>query len=138
MTLNWATQVSREPVRLGIAVQKEAYTHELLMESENYSLNLLHRDDRGLVRKFVKPVAVDRETMTLNGIGFREGLLSTPILTSALAYLECRIEDRVDTGDHTFFVGDVVNAAFQNEAENAGSERPPVLRMEDTRMNYGG
>ena len=35
-------------------------------------------------------------------------------------------------GNHTFFVGEVVDCAF------LGDEDTDVLRMEDTRMNYGG
>jgi hypothetical protein len=35
-------------------------------------------------------------------------------------------------GDHTLFVGEVVDCEFQR------AEDTNVLRMEDTRMNYGG
>ena len=38
----------------------------------------------------------------------------------------------VDVGSHTLFVGEVVDAGFQKNEDTA------VLRMEDTRMNYGG
>ena len=38
----------------------------------------------------------------------------------------------VDVGSHTLFVGEVVDAGFQKDEDTA------VLRMEDTRMNYGG
>ena len=35
-------------------------------------------------------------------------------------------------GEHTFFAGEVVEAGF------LADESTEVLRMEDTRMNYGG
>ena len=35
-------------------------------------------------------------------------------------------------GDHTFFIGEIVNACFQKAEDTA------ILRMEDTRMSYGG
>ena len=35
-------------------------------------------------------------------------------------------------GEHTLFLGEIVDAGFQKP------EDTPVLRMEDTRMNYGG
>ena len=38
----------------------------------------------------------------------------------------------VETGGHTLFVGEVVDCEFEKD------EGTPVLRMEDTRMNYGG
>ena len=46
--------------------------------------------------------------------------------------IECEVRNPVDCGGHTFFIGEVVNAAFQK------NEETPVLRMEDTRMSYGG
>src|ERR1700694_3016442 len=59
MTLNWATQVGSEPKLLGIAVEKDAITHELIAESRVFTLNLVDREDRAIVRKFTKPVEVD-------------------------------------------------------------------------------
>ena len=38
----------------------------------------------------------------------------------------------MEAGGHTLFIGEVVDAGFQKPEET------PVLRMEDTRMNYGG
>jgi flavin reductase (DIM6/NTAB) family NADH-FMN oxidoreductase RutF len=132
MTLNWATQVSFDPKLVGIAVEKEAFTHGLIAEGGIFSLNLVNREDRAIVRKFVKPVEVDLEAMTLNGIAFHEGRTGAPILDQAAAYADCEVRQAVDTGGHTFFVGEVVDAGFQ------GDEETPVLRMEDTRMSYGG
>ncbi len=133
MTLNWAMQVSLEPKQIGVGVLKTAFTHELVVEGGAFSLNVLARDDRALVRKFVKPVAVDLGAGTLNGIPFHDGTSTgTPVLDDAVAWVECLLRQAVDTGDHTLFIGEVVDAGFQRP------EDTPVLRMEDTRMNYGG
>ncbi len=59
MTLNWASQVSFEPKLVGISVEKEAFTHELIEAGKVFSLNLLPQEERAAVRKFVKPVEVD-------------------------------------------------------------------------------
>jgi flavin reductase (DIM6/NTAB) family NADH-FMN oxidoreductase RutF len=132
MTLNWATQVGSDPKLLGIAVEKEAVTHELIAESRVFTLNLVDRDDRAIVRKFTKPVEVDTGARTLNGFAYHDGQTGAPILDQAVAYLECEVRQELDTGSHTFFIGEVVTSAFQK------AEDTPVLRMEDTRMNYGG
>jgi flavin reductase (DIM6/NTAB) family NADH-FMN oxidoreductase RutF len=132
MTLNWATQVSMEPKQIGIGVTKNAFTHELIEAGKCFSLNLLHRDDRAVVRKFVKPVTVDTDARTLNGFSYRDGISGAPILEHATAFLDCRLTAALDVGDHTLFVGEIVDCGFQ------GEEGAPVLRMEDTRMNYGG
>jgi flavin reductase (DIM6/NTAB) family NADH-FMN oxidoreductase RutF len=132
MTLNWATQVSFDPKLVGIGVEQTAFTHELISEGRTFTLCTVDRDDRAIVRKFTKPVEVDLAAMTLNGFAFHEGVTGTPILDQAVAYLDCEVRTDVEVGNHTFFIGEVVDARFQADEETA------VLRMEDTRMNYGG
>ena len=132
MTLNWVTQVSFDPKLIAVSVEKEAFTHELIAEGGVFSLNLVDREDRAIVRKFTKPVEVDLEARTLNGFAFHDGLSGAPVLDQAVACVDCVVRQQVDVGDHTLFLGEVVDAGFQKP------EDTPVLRMEDTRMNYGG
>jgi flavin reductase (DIM6/NTAB) family NADH-FMN oxidoreductase RutF len=133
MTLNWATQVSFDPKLLGIGVEREALTHELVAAGGVFSLCLVDREDRAIVRKFTKPVDVDLDAHTLNGFEYFDGpATGAPVLAQSVAYVECEVRQAVEVGNHTLFLGEVVNAAFVKDEET------PVLRMEDTRMNYGG
>ncbi len=84
------------------------------------------------MRKFSKPVEVDTAAMTLNGFPFHDGQTGAPILDQAPAYIDCEVRQTVDVGNHSLFIGEVVDAGFQADEETE------VLRMEDTRMNYGG
>jgi flavin reductase (DIM6/NTAB) family NADH-FMN oxidoreductase RutF len=97
-----------------------------------FSLNLLPQEERAAVRKFVKPVEVDGDGKTLNGFAFHDGRTGAPILDVAVAWVDCEVRQSVDCGGHTFFIGEVIDAGFQADEET------PVLRMEDTRMSYGG
>jgi flavin reductase (DIM6/NTAB) family NADH-FMN oxidoreductase RutF len=133
MTMNWTTQVSFEPKLLGVSVEKEAVSHELVAKGGAFSLNTVDREDRAIVRKFTKPVEHDEEGHTLNGFPFHDGAVTgAPVLDQAVAVVECAVRNLVDCGGHTFFIGEVVNAVFQKP------EDTPILRMEDTRMSYGG
>ncbi|HET6948851.1 MAG TPA: flavin reductase family protein [Acidimicrobiales bacterium] len=132
MTLNWATQVSFAPKLLGIGVDKAAVTHALISEGGSFTLNTVARDDRAIVRRFTKPVEHDPVAGTLNGFAFHDGPTGAPVLDQAAAWIDCEVRQPVDCGDHTFFVGEVVDCAFRLP------EDTPVLRMEDTRLNYGG
>lgn len=132
MTLNWATQLAFDPKLIGIGVEHSALTHELIDAGRVFSLNTVARDDRANVRKFTKPVEVDEAAGTLNGFAFHDGITGAPILDQAPAYLDCEVRQSLDLGHHTLFVGEVVDAGFQAD------EDTPVLRMEDTRMSYGG
>lgn len=132
MTLNWATQVSFVPKLVGIGVEKTAWTHELIEKGRCYSLCTVAREDRSIIRKFTKPVSADDEAGTLAGFPVHEAETGAPILTQAVAYLDCALRQAVDCGGHTFFIGEVLDSGFQQDEET------PVLRMEDTRMSYGG
>jgi len=133
MTLNWATQISFEPKWIGVGVERTALTHELISVSGVFTLNMIDREDRAIVRKFTKPVEVDLAGHTLNGFPYLDGVATgAPVLAQAVAYVECEVRQPVEVGNHTLFLGEIVNAAFLKD------EDTEVLRMEDTRMNYGG
>jgi flavin reductase (DIM6/NTAB) family NADH-FMN oxidoreductase RutF len=132
MTLSWATQAASAPKLVAIGVEKEALTHELISEGGVFCLNVVDREDRAIVRKFTKPVEVDAGARTLNGFAYHDGPTGAPVLDQAVAWLDCRVHQAVDVGSHTLFLGEVVDAGFQKP------EDTPVLRMEDTRMSYGG
>jgi flavin reductase (DIM6/NTAB) family NADH-FMN oxidoreductase RutF len=131
MTQSWVTQVSMEPVLIAIAVDREAVTHRLITESGVFSLNLWNRDDTKPFVKFSKPATY--ENGRLNGQPVREGITGAPVFENAIAYTDCRVWGSTDVGTHTVFYGEVVDAGFQGEGEEA-----EVARMEDTRMKYGG
>ncbi len=130
MTLNWITQLAFEPKLLGIAVENTSFTHELISNGQVFAVSFIDREQREIVRKFTKRVEVEGQTM--NGYGFHDGMTGAPILDDAVAFLECELRNQVETGDHTLFIGEVVNCGFLK------GEETEVLRMEDTRMNYGG
>ena len=94
---------------------------------------MIDREDRAIVRKFTKPVEVDLAARTMNEFPYIDGPISgAPVLAQSVAYVECEVRQSVEVGNHTLFLGEVVNAAFLKP------EDTEVLRMEDTRMNYGG
>ncbi len=132
MTANCVAQVSTDPKLVAVSVEKPAFTHELIAEGRVFTINVLDREDRAIVRKFTKPVEVDLGAGTLNGFLFHGGRTGAPILDQAVAYVDCEVRQAIDVGNHTLFLGEVVDAGFQKGEETA------VLRMEDTRMSYGG
>jgi flavin reductase (DIM6/NTAB) family NADH-FMN oxidoreductase RutF len=133
MTANWATQVCSDPKLVAVSVEKPAVTHELIAEGGAFTVNVLDREDRAIVRKFTKPVEADTAARTLNGFAYSDApVTGAPVLDQAVAWVDCRVSRSVDLGTHTLFLGEVVDAGFSKP------EDTPVLRMEDTRMNYGG
>ena len=85
------------------------------------------------MRKFTKPVEVDLAAMTLNGFPFHDGATGAPILAQAVAYLDCEVRQAGRAA-----VATRSSSARSSTAAFQMDEDTPVLRMEDTRMNYGG
>lgn len=129
MTTSWITQLSMEPVMIGIGVDNKAVTHRLISEGGSFSVNLWSPDDRRVFVKFSKPAT--KEGMALNGRVIREGVTGVPIFEDAIAWMECEVRRAIDFGTHTLFAGELVDAGVTDEPGRAAW-------MGDTRMKYGG
>lgn len=79
--------------------------------------------------KFSKPAT--KEGMALNGRSIREGVTGAPVFEEAIAHVECEVRQAHDLGTHTLFIGEVVEAAINDDEARSAS-------MADTRMKYGG
>jgi flavin reductase (DIM6/NTAB) family NADH-FMN oxidoreductase RutF len=137
MTANLVVQVATEPKLVAVAVDAAAVTCRLVDAGGCFSVSILDRQDRAVVRRFVKPVTdvtvgPDGRATAMAGETVVEAVTGAPILARAAAWLDCEVRHRLPLGSHQLFVGEVVAVAGPD------GEMPDVLRMEDTRMNYGG
>lgn len=134
MTANLVVQICITPKVVGVAVERSARSHELMHATGVFALSMLAREDRTVVRRFVKPGEHDRAARTIAGEAYVDAPeTGAPVLAAAAAYVDCRVVDRLALGSHTLFAGEVVAAAFGTRGEDV-----ELLRMEDTRMSYGG
>jgi flavin reductase (DIM6/NTAB) family NADH-FMN oxidoreductase RutF len=129
MTASWITQLSMEPVLIGVAIDNKAVTHRLVSASGAFSVNLWSADDTKVFVKFSKPA--ERDGNTLNDRPVRTGKTGAPIFEEALAWMECEVRHAIDLGTHTFFVGEIVDVGANDDESRAAA-------MSDTRMKYGG
>ncbi|MDQ6839787.1 MAG: flavin reductase family protein [Actinomycetota bacterium] len=132
MTINWVTQVASEPKLVAVGVERDAVSHRLVSAGGAFTVCILRRSDRAVVRKFVRPAQADAETGALNGFEVFTARTGAPVFAGSAAWLDCEVRHRLDLGSHTLFVGEVVDCAAPPEGDTQ------VLRMEDTKMNYGG
>ena len=59
MTTSWITQVSMEPVLIGVGVDNSAVTHRLIAASGSFTVNLWSAEDTKVFVKFSKPATYD-------------------------------------------------------------------------------
>lgn len=145
MTHSLAVQVATEPCVLALSIEREALTHGLVARTGRCALVVLRRDQRAIVRRFVKPVedvALDAAggPVALNGEAARLTPSGSPYLVDAAGCLDLRVLERIDFESHTLFCCEVAAVATSEAVlEGPASARAfEVLRMEDTKMNYGG
>ena len=129
MTTSWVTQLSMDPVLIGIGVDNKAVTHRLISEGGSFTVNLWSAEDTRPFVKFSKPA--EREGNTLNGRPVTPGATGAPIFDEAIAWLECEVRQSHDLGTHTLFLGEVVDAGVRDDEQRAAA-------ISDTRMKYGG
>ena len=128
MTTSWITQLSMEPVLVGIGVDNSAVTHRLISASGAFTVNLWDSEDTRVFVKFSKPAVDDGDT--LNGRSVTTAATGTPVFDEAIAWMDCEVRHTLDLGTHTLFVGEVVDGAIRDDVRAAA--------MSDTRMKYGG
>src|SRR6476620_1088875 len=66
MTASWVTQLSMEPVLVGVGVDNDAVTHRLITAGGSFTVNLWDAEDTRVFVKFSKPATFDAAAMTLN------------------------------------------------------------------------
>ncbi|MEB3242807.1 MAG: diflavin flavoprotein [Cyanobacteriota bacterium] len=100
MVASWVSQASFEPPGLTVAVAKDRAIEALLQVDDRFVLNILREDNhQPLLRHFLKrfPPGADRfaGVATLDGVA-----AGGPVLGDALAYLGCRVAQRLEGPDH--------------------------------------
>jgi flavin reductase (DIM6/NTAB) family NADH-FMN oxidoreductase RutF len=111
LPLAWAMPTSRDPALIAVSVAPSRYSHALIEETGEFVINLPTLD-------IVKETLACGRTSGKNHDKFSEtGLtplparkVKAPIVKECLAHLECKLHSQFKTGDHTVFVGEIIEA----------------------------
>ena len=109
--LAWAMPTSHSPPLVAISISPKRYSHTLIEKTEEFVIN-------------IPTVKIINETLHCGNTSGRDhdkfeetGLtpipakkVKTPIIKECLAHLECKLHNQFKTGDHTVFVGEIVEA----------------------------
>jgi flavorubredoxin/flavin reductase (DIM6/NTAB) family NADH-FMN oxidoreductase RutF len=115
MLASWVSQATFNPPGLTIAVAKDRAIESLLQRGGQFVINVLGEGNHiPLMKHFLKPFSPGEDRFV--GIETRAAQSGCPILSEALAYLECTVANRMDCGDH-WVVYAVVEAGEVLESE---------------------
>lgn len=127
-TINWVSQASFQPPLVMVGVKADSGSHALLKAGGAFSLSILGSGQKDVAFNFFK--SVDADGRQIGGEPYETGVTGAPILSCAPAWVECRVTDIVERGDHSVVVGEVVAAGLGRETK--------ALTMEECGVSYGG
>jgi flavin reductase (DIM6/NTAB) family NADH-FMN oxidoreductase RutF len=99
--------------RVTTALAKHHYTHELIEASGAFAMHVVDETQIDWVWRFGIPTG--RDVDKLQGLATTNGASGAPILTDALAWVDCRVEARLDTGDRTIYLAEVKAAGCRGQ-----------------------
>lgn len=135
-TVNWVTQASFEPPLVAVGVKTDSHAHALIKETNAFALNVLGKGQQAVAFTFFKPA--ERKGDLISGEPFRPGATGAPVLTNAPAFVECTLEATVEIGDHSVFVGKVVEAGLAKVPDGRADDATLWLKDLGEKMFYGG
>ncbi len=118
--INTVMQVTDQPNRIVIAVNKKNYTHEYLMRTDQCNISVLSEAARfELFQRFGFVSGKDKDKFAdfSQAKRSRNGLYYVTEGTNA--WLSAFIRERVDLGTHTLFVADVEDMEVLNDEPSA-------------------
>jgi flavin reductase (DIM6/NTAB) family NADH-FMN oxidoreductase RutF len=107
LTANAVTSLSLDPPLLLVCVDRKAESHAHFFTSKVFVVNVLSEEQEALSRRFA---VSGGEKFT--DVPCRPGRLGALVLDGTLAYLECRIVETHEGGDHVIHIGEVECGEF--------------------------
>jgi flavin reductase (DIM6/NTAB) family NADH-FMN oxidoreductase RutF len=135
-TVNWVTQASFEPPLVVVGVKADSGAHALIKESRAFALNVLAKGQQAMAFAFFKPAT--RDGNKISGEPFRRGATGAPILENTPAFVECKLTDFIERGDHSIVVGEVVDAGVARQPEGRPDDATLWLKDLGEKTFYGG
>jgi flavin reductase (DIM6/NTAB) family NADH-FMN oxidoreductase RutF len=118
-----------------ITVNKRHHTHELIEASGAFAVHLIDEAQLELVWRF--GLRSGRDVDKLAGLTARAGATGSPLLADAVAWLDCRVESRLDSGDRTIYLAGVVDGRLQRTEPPLTSRRLFGIAPPDKREIMG-
>jgi ferric-chelate reductase [NAD(P)H] len=115
--VNTVLQVTSEPPRVAVIINKNNLTHEFISKSRVFGASVL---DISTPMTFIGLFGFKsgRNEDKLSKVQFIQSTTGVPLVTDhGLCVLEAKVIDEVDVGTHTLFVGDVITAEVLRSGE---------------------
>ena len=107
----WSMPVSIDPPLVAIAVNASRRTHDMIKYGEEFAINIPARVLLNHTQWLGMVSSLQGDKLEASRVPFFKGkTVDAPLLEGCLGWLECTLHDYYTTGDHTLFIGKVVDA----------------------------
>jgi flavin reductase (DIM6/NTAB) family NADH-FMN oxidoreductase RutF len=111
MTVASFASLSLHPPLVLVCIEKSVKSHDAISAAGTFGVSILAQSQGEISGRFASKIENKFE-----GVDIRRGELGVPLIAGAICTLACRVHSELPGGDHTIFVGEVV------DAETAGGE----------------
>ena len=113
-TVNSFTGLSLNPPLVLVAIGHQRSIHPIIERLGRFAVNILGENSQALSDCFAgAPSTLPREAFC--SADYAIGDCGLPILADAIAYVGCSMEQRIEAGDHTIYIGRVIEAATRDD-----------------------
>jgi len=117
ITIAWHTPISRNPPLYGISIAPKRYSHGLIEKTKEFVVNfapyqLVDKVNFCGTHSGRKTNKIEDTKLTL----IPAQKIKVPLIKESYAHLECKLARTLTAGDHTLFIGEVVNILVDENA----------------------
>ena len=123
ITVSSFPSVSLTPPLVLICIDKTTAAHTILPEAGAFCVNFLHENQVYLSNRFA---GRDPER-SFNDIPTYTAVTGAPVFAESLGFVDCRVVNSYDGGDHTIFLGEVVQLGVADPVMVDGEELSPLI-----------
>ncbi len=110
ITLAWAMPTSIEPPLLAISVSPKRHSHKLIEDAQEFTVNIPTLDILQAVYACGSLTGRSFDKFKKAGLTPIPGKkVKAPAIRECVAHIECVVNEKFSTGDHTVFVGKIVS-----------------------------
>ena len=102
LAVNSFASVSLDPAEILWSITSDAPSRPAFENHGAFAVNIMAQEDKEQTLRFAKPIENKFE-----GVDWRPGWRDVPVLTNALATLECDVKQMIACGDHHIMIGSV-------------------------------
>ena len=126
-TVTWVSQASFEPPMISVCIKRDSASYEIVKKRGEFILHLLGDTQKELASTFFKPTIFENEKLNGQEFSLENNL---PLLKDIPAYIQCKVVEILENGDHPLFLAEVVDAKINNDSN--------PLELRKTGWTYGG